>query len=79
MITGDYRGEPFEVEDLESFQAIIDLRLIDVIRKMGLYGAVLADDDPDDMKEQTLKTICGYIAAIDDLLDEQFEANEPSS
>jgi hypothetical protein len=79
MIVGEYRGEPFEAEDLEQFRIMIDISLIEVIRKLGIYGASFPpNEDPDDVKEQTLKTIYGNIAAIDDLLDERFEANSPS-
>jgi hypothetical protein len=78
MIKGEYRGDPFEAEDFEDFQAVIDLRLLDVIRKLGLYRA-FEDNNSDDLKEQTLKTILDHVGAIDDLLDERFEANSPSS
>jgi hypothetical protein len=80
MIKGEYRGEPFEAVHLEAFQTVLDLRLLDVIRKIVIYTTSSPlDDDPDDEKEQTLKTIIGHIGAMDELLDERIEANSPSS
>jgi hypothetical protein len=79
MIKGEYRGEPFEAVHLEAFQTVLDLRFLDVIRKLALYTASFPPDDPDDVKEQTLKTIIGHIGAMDELLDERIEANTPSS